>query len=103
MGEQQGTVLRDRVLGHPRSAVLLGATVEEITATDVAVWDAGSGATSRVAAGRVVLVTRLEPERSLADALVGRCAAEIHLVGDAAQPRKLADALLEGARTGLAL
>jgi hypothetical protein len=28
---------------------------------------------------------------------------ETHVVGDAVQPRKLADALLEGARVGLAL
>jgi hypothetical protein len=103
MGAQQGMVLRERVLAHPRSTVMLGATVEQITATDVVVWDAGSGASTRVPAARVVLVTRLEPERSLADALVGRSTVETHVVGDAVQPRKLADALLEGARIGLAL
>jgi 2,4-dienoyl-CoA reductase-like NADH-dependent reductase (Old Yellow Enzyme family)/ribulose 1,5-bisphosphate synthetase/thiazole synthase len=103
MGDQQGMVLRERVLGHPQSRVLLGATVEQITSDDVAVWQSEANSTSLIPAVRVVLVTRLEPVRALADAFVGRHSIETHVVGDAAQPRKLSDALLEGARAALAL
>jgi 2,4-dienoyl-CoA reductase-like NADH-dependent reductase (Old Yellow Enzyme family)/thioredoxin reductase len=103
MGDQQGMVLRQRVLEHPQAQVLLRTTVERITPRDVVVWDSATNTTSLVGAARVVLVTRLEPERGLADAFVGRPSMETHVVGDAAQPRKLSDALLEGARAGLAL
>jgi hypothetical protein len=56
-----------------------------------------------VAASLVVLASRLESERTLADELAAAPGLEIHVVGDAAQPRRLADALLEGARVAAAL
>jgi hypothetical protein len=45
----------------------------------------------------------MEPARSLADQIRGRTGAQVHLIGDAVEPRKLADALLEGARLGQTL
>jgi 2,4-dienoyl-CoA reductase-like NADH-dependent reductase (Old Yellow Enzyme family)/thioredoxin reductase len=103
MGEQQGMVLRNRVRDHPACDVRPRSTVERITATEVAVWSADANESSRVQASLVVLAPRLEPVRALADELAGDPDIEIHVVGDAAHPRKLADALLEGARVAAAL
>ena len=103
IGIQQGMMLRDRVLNHPRAQVLLDATAERIDQDAVTVWQAGIGTTTTVASSRVVLVTRLESERPLADELVGGLEIDTHVVGDAVNPRKLSDALLEGARVALAL
>ena len=66
----------------------------------VLVWDSVSGESTDIAAKRVVIASRMESSRSLADALRGRTAARVHVIGDAVAPRKLADALLEGARVG---
>ena len=101
MGIQQGMVLRDRVLRHRRSRVLLSTTVEDIRPRDVGVWTADRDDRARVAADLVVLATPPEASRQLADELDGEV--EVRLIGDAAGPRKLADALLEGARAGAAL
>jgi hypothetical protein len=103
MGEQQGTVLRERVRAHPSSDVRLNSTVEQIAADHVALWSAATNETTLVAASLVVLASRLESERTLADELAAAPGLEIHVVGDAAQPRRLADALLEGARVAAAL
>lgn len=98
MGMQQGMVLRDRVASTCRIA--LRTSVERITESAVSVWDSASGRQYDIPTERVVIAARMESCRSLADELHGRVAAEIVLVGDARQPRKLADALLEGARAG---
>jgi hypothetical protein len=42
----------------------------------------------------------MESVRSLADAIRIRIGGRVHVIGDAAAPRKLADALLDGARLG---
>jgi hypothetical protein len=45
----------------------------------------------------------MESVRSLADLVRGRVRGRVHVIGDAAAPRKLADALLDGARLGASL
>ena len=98
MGLQQGMVLRDRV--SDTCALRLNTSVERIEPHRVLVWDSVSGESSDIAAKRVVIASRMESSRSLADALRGHTAARVHVIGDAVAPRKLADALLEGARVG---
>jgi 2,4-dienoyl-CoA reductase-like NADH-dependent reductase (Old Yellow Enzyme family)/thioredoxin reductase len=99
MGVQQGMVLRDRVARS--CGVLLRTSVERITESAVTVWDSVSHRRYDIPAGRVVVAARMESRRSLADELRGRVTADVTVVGDARQPRKLADALLEGAQAAL--
>jgi NADPH-dependent 2,4-dienoyl-CoA reductase/sulfur reductase-like enzyme len=101
VGIQQGMVLRDRVANS--CTIRLRTSVEEIAADTVTVWDSESGRRSEIPAVRVVIAARMEPARSLADQIRGRTGAQVHLIGDAVEPRKLADALLEGARLGQTL
>lgn len=98
MGMQQGMVLRDRVADN--CTIALHTATEQITDSAVSVWDSISDHHYDIPARRVVIAARMESRRSLADDLRGRVDAEVILVGDAQQPRKLADALLEGARAG---
>jgi hypothetical protein len=98
MGLQQGMVLRDRV--SDTCALRLKTSVERIEPDRELVWDSVSGESTDIAAKRVVIAARMESSRSLADALRGHTAARVHVIGDAVAPRKLADALLEGARVG---
>jgi len=101
MGLQQGMVLRDRVARG--SSVRLQTSVEAIEADRLIVWDSKSGESSQIPAQRVVIASRMESVRSLADAIRGRTDARVHVIGDAVEPRKLADALLEGARVAQCL
>jgi thioredoxin reductase len=103
MGDQQGMVLRERVREHPRCTLLLETTLQDIADADVGVWDARGDRHHRVDATLVVLVSRLEADRDLADELAGDGRTEVHLIGDAAGPRRLADAVLEGARLAAVL
>ena len=101
MGMQQGMVLRDRVA--QTCAVRLQTSVETIHADRVTVWDSASGQRSDVPARRVVIASRMQSARTLADTIDARIPTRVHVVGDAVEPRMLADALLEGARTAQAL
>ena len=103
MGEMQGNVLRERVLNHPRCQVLLQTTVQDISPNDIGVWNAATGELSHRPASLVVLVARLESERTLVDALLDERDLAVHVIGDAALPRKLADALFEGATVAMTL
>lgn len=98
MGMQQGMVLRDRVASS--CTIALRTSAQEITDSGVGVWDSISGSQYDIPAERVVIAARMESRRSLADDLAGRVGTQVILIGDAQQPRKLADALLEGARAG---
>jgi 2,4-dienoyl-CoA reductase-like NADH-dependent reductase (Old Yellow Enzyme family)/thioredoxin reductase len=101
MGIQQGMVLRDRVAGN--SVVRLRTSVEAIGADRVTVWDSVSAQMSQIPAERVIIASRMESVRSLVDDIRGHTGAQVHVVGDAVAPRKLADALLEGARVAQSL
>jgi 2,4-dienoyl-CoA reductase-like NADH-dependent reductase (Old Yellow Enzyme family)/thioredoxin reductase len=101
MGMQQGMVLRDRVADA--CALRLQTSVENIGAAAVTVWDSVSGQQFDVPATFVLIASRMESVRALADALRGRIRGRVHVIGDAAKPRKLADALLDGARLGASL
>ncbi|MCW2511839.1 MAG: oxidase [Mycobacterium sp.] len=98
MGLQQGMVLRDRVA--EACDVKLRTSVESIDASHVTAWDSVSGHRYDIPATRVLIASRMESVRSLADTLRVRVGARVHVIGDAAKPGKLADALLDGARLG---
>jgi 2,4-dienoyl-CoA reductase-like NADH-dependent reductase (Old Yellow Enzyme family)/thioredoxin reductase len=98
MGLQQGMVLRDRVADA--CSVKLRTSVESIGVGDVTAWDSVSRKRFDVPATRVVIASRMESVRSLADLVRGRIRGRVHVIGDAMEPRKLADALLDGARIG---
>jgi 2,4-dienoyl-CoA reductase-like NADH-dependent reductase (Old Yellow Enzyme family)/thioredoxin reductase len=98
MGVQQGMVLRDRVAAHPNSTVHLRSTVEAITPDRLSIWRVDGDDRTQISAQAVIVVPRLAPDLELADAIRARCSAvEVHVVGDCARPRKLQDALLDGA------
>jgi 2,4-dienoyl-CoA reductase-like NADH-dependent reductase (Old Yellow Enzyme family)/thioredoxin reductase len=97
MGEQQGMVLRDRVA--EQADVRLGATLEEIRRSDITIWDSATGRRETIEVDGAVVVAGLEANPVLRDEIVADAgsAIEIHQLGDCARPRKLADALLDGA------
>jgi NADPH-dependent 2,4-dienoyl-CoA reductase/sulfur reductase-like enzyme len=98
MGVQQGMVLRDRVAEE--CDVKLRTSVESIGEDHVTAWDSVSGLRYDIPATRVLIASRMESVRSLADAIRVDNTRRVHVIGDAAEPRKLADALLDGARLG---
>ena len=98
MGLQQGMVLRDRIARD--CDVMLRTSVESIGEHHVTAWDSVSGLRYDIPATRVLIASRMESVRALADALRVRLGGRVHVIGDAAEPGKLADALLGGARVG---
>jgi NADPH-dependent 2,4-dienoyl-CoA reductase/sulfur reductase-like enzyme len=100
MGEQPGAMLRDRVLNHPgTAAVRLQSTVEQIASRHIVVWHAPSRSLETIVIDAVVLGQYRQANPDLAadltEAFDGRLT--VHQVGDCLQPRKLQDALLDGA------
>jgi 2,4-dienoyl-CoA reductase-like NADH-dependent reductase (Old Yellow Enzyme family)/ribulose 1,5-bisphosphate synthetase/thiazole synthase len=106
MGDQQGAVLRNRVANDERnSGIYLRSTVEEITRGHMSIWRSDLDESARLVADAIVVVEPRQPNRELADIVAERCgdAVEVHAIGDCVQPRKLQDALLEGATVGAAI
>jgi 2,4-dienoyl-CoA reductase (NADPH2) len=106
MGDQPGAVLRERVFTHPGIAgVYLCSTIENITPREVSIWPAPSGGAEPLGADVVVLVQRRQPNQELAAAIAARFGArvDVHQIGDCVTPRKLQDAMLEGAALAAAL
>jgi thioredoxin reductase len=100
MGDQQGMVLRDRVADL--AEVRLGATLEELGVAEITIWNSADDRQETLEIDGVVVASGLESDPSLRDEIVARVgdAIEVHRVGDCALPRKLADALLDGATVG---
>jgi 2,4-dienoyl-CoA reductase-like NADH-dependent reductase (Old Yellow Enzyme family)/thioredoxin reductase len=100
MGDQPGAMLRDRVLSHPgTAAVHLDSTVERIGTGHVVTWHAPSDRLQTVAIDAVVLGQYRQPNPALAVGLTETFGGQLPVrrVGDCLSPRKLQDALLEGA------
>jgi len=100
MGEQPGAMLRDRVLNHPGTvAVRLESTVEQIASGQIITWHAPSGRSETVAIDAVVLGQYRQANPALAVGLTETFDGQLPIrrVGDCLSPRKLQDALLEGA------
>lgn len=104
MGEQQGTVLRERVREDPAVTLHLRSTVEVVEPDRVHIWAADQNREKTIAAEAVVVVESLQRDLELADAIRAHLdSAEVFTIGDCVEPRKLADALLDGATIGSAL
>jgi NADPH-dependent 2,4-dienoyl-CoA reductase/sulfur reductase-like enzyme len=104
MGEQQATVVRERVREHPSATLHLQSTVEAIGPNRVDVWDAAADRIHSIAAQAVIVVESHQRNLELADAIRAHLgSAAVFAVGDCVEPRKLADALLEGATVGNAV
>lgn len=104
MGEQQGAVLRERVREDPATTLHLRSTVEAVEPDRVRIWAADADRDDVVLAQSVIVVESRQRNLELADAIRAHLgAAAVFTVGDCAEPRKLADALLEGATIGNSL
>jgi hypothetical protein len=88
----------DLLANHPDVTVHLRTTLERIGAGEIEIWSAAADAASTLPAGEVIVVPMLESNPALRDQLAETGAgAEIHSLGDCVSPRKLQDAILEGA------
>jgi 2,4-dienoyl-CoA reductase-like NADH-dependent reductase (Old Yellow Enzyme family)/ribulose 1,5-bisphosphate synthetase/thiazole synthase len=106
MGEQPGAVLRERVVNHPGTAgVYLETTVEKIAPGQISLWHAPAGRAATIAADAVVLGQQRQPNQELAAALAESFGVRVPIrqIGDCVNPRKLQDALLEGATVAASL
>jgi 2-enoate reductase len=76
--------------------VLTGAKVTEIRAGEVAVQTPG-GAQNALPADAVVVAAGMVARQALAHQLAGECA-DVYIIGDCRQPRRIRDAVVEGDR-----
>jgi len=91
---------RENLLGRlaQRGVTMLpGVKYEEITAKGLVITDREGK--RRILEGTIVLAAGATPRSELAEKIKGKVP-EVHLVGDSVQPRKIADAIEEGARVG---
>ena len=98
-GKQPGMVLVDRIAKDPNSTVHLAATVEHIQDESITVWHSVTCERTELPVDVVVIVESLEANLDLAHELRSRYKdqIEVHTIGDCVWPRKLQDAMLEGA------
>lgn len=96
---QPAMPMLDLLRSHPKATVELQTTVESIGAGDVEVWSAQENSRRHLEASKVIVVPKLESNPRLYECLVG-VGPELHRVGDCVSPRKLQDAILEGATLG---
>jgi 2,4-dienoyl-CoA reductase-like NADH-dependent reductase (Old Yellow Enzyme family)/thioredoxin reductase len=95
---QPAMPMLDLLANHPDVTVHLRTTLERIGAGEIEIWSAAADAASTLPAGEVIVVPMLESNPALRDQLAETGAgAEIHSLGDCVSPRKLQDAILEGA------
>jgi len=95
---------RRRLMDGLRSkkvSLLTGATCEEIREDSIRVATA-EGEKKTIQAETVIIAVGYEANKQLDKALEGKVA-EIYCIGDAAQPRRILEAVEEGYRTGLVL
>jgi pyruvate/2-oxoglutarate dehydrogenase complex dihydrolipoamide dehydrogenase (E3) component len=78
--------------------MLAGVKYEEITAQGLVISDR-EGKRRTLEADTIVLAAGAAPRAELAEKIKG-VVPEVHLVGDSVQPRKIVDAIEEGARVG---
>jgi 2,4-dienoyl-CoA reductase-like NADH-dependent reductase (Old Yellow Enzyme family)/thioredoxin reductase len=104
IGEQQGAVLRERVREHPATTLHLRSTVEAVRSECVEIWSAARDRVGSIAAEAVIVVESRQRNLELAEAVRAQLGpTAVFEIGDCVEPRKLADALLEGATVGNAL
>jgi len=100
MGLREGWVLRERLREDPRVQIRCNSTVEEIRENSVVLQSEGEHEVI-IGVDMVVLAVGMSPNNELGDALVRQsAAAEIHVIGDCLVPRRMKDAVHEGAEVG---
>ncbi|MBS1887445.1 MAG: FAD-dependent oxidoreductase [Actinobacteria bacterium] len=97
---QPAMPMMDLLANHPDVTVHLRTTVEAIGAGEVETWAAATDQAQSIPAAEVIVVPALEANPTLRDEL-GDAAPEVHMLGDCVKPRKLQDAILEGAEVAL--
>ncbi len=85
-------------LGEKKVTLLPGVKYDEITDRGVSIT-AKDGKETLIEADTVVLAAGARPNRKLYEELQGK-GIEAHLIGDASEPRRIADAIADGARVG---
>jgi 2,4-dienoyl-CoA reductase-like NADH-dependent reductase (Old Yellow Enzyme family)/thioredoxin reductase len=97
--KQPAMVLVDRITANHAATVRVKTTVEAISDDGLTVWDSVTGSREHLGAQTIVVVETLEADLDLTHRIRARFAGQIdvHPIGDCARPRKLQDALLEGA------
>jgi 2,4-dienoyl-CoA reductase-like NADH-dependent reductase (Old Yellow Enzyme family)/thioredoxin reductase len=105
MNDLPGAVLRARLTTDPRCELLLGSTLEALASGEASIWSRAHGEVRTVAADVVVVVERPQPDDVLAARLDPGAPDGFQVVeiGDCGAPRRLQDALREGAMAGAAL
>jgi 2,4-dienoyl-CoA reductase-like NADH-dependent reductase (Old Yellow Enzyme family)/NADPH-dependent 2,4-dienoyl-CoA reductase/sulfur reductase-like enzyme len=104
MGDQQGTVLREHVREHAATTLHLRSTVEAVEPDLVHIWAADQNRKKAITAQAIIVVESPQRDLELADAIRARLdSAAVFAIGDCVEPRKLADALLDGAMIGSAI
>ena len=99
MGVRPAMVLRERLSTSSHVRIIQRATIEWIADSRVGISSGGQATELR--ADCIVVGTELEPDTVLADELMaGRSLEVLYRIGDCVGPRKLQDAVLEGARVG---
>jgi 2,4-dienoyl-CoA reductase-like NADH-dependent reductase (Old Yellow Enzyme family)/thioredoxin reductase len=95
----------ERLAAHSALEAHLETTVEEIGDGELAIWSGAGSSRAVLPASAVIVVPVLEPNPAIRDALVAREGAgpEVHSLGDCVVPRKLQDAILEGATVARAI
>jgi NAD(H)-dependent 7beta-hydroxy-3-oxo-delta4-cholenoic acid oxidoreductase len=96
----EGRELLMEKLRHKEVRFITSATVKEITG-DGAVIERAGGIETITGMDYIVLATGAEPVNELAAAAAG--VSEVHVIGDAREPRQVLDAIREGSETGRAL
>jgi NADH dehydrogenase FAD-containing subunit len=90
-----------RILQARGVTMMTNTRVAEITSSGLIVTDA-SGNQQTLAAENVVLATGALANRQLAESLRGKVP-ELHLIGDAKEPRFIKEAIAEGFQVGRSL
>ncbi|MDO8490561.1 MAG: FAD-dependent oxidoreductase, partial [Dehalococcoidia bacterium] len=85
-------------LGEKNVTMLTGVRYDEITDKGVAITTK-DGKKTLVEADTVVLAAGAKPNKKLFEELQGK-GIELHFIGDACEPRRIADAMADGARVG---
>jgi 7beta-hydroxy-3-oxochol-24-oyl-CoA 4-desaturase len=96
----EGRELLMEKLRHKEVRIITSATVKEIT-PDGAVFALPCGDETITGMDYIIFAAGAEPVNDLSDAAAG--VAEVHVIGDAQEPRQVLDAIREGSEIGRAL
>jgi 2-enoate reductase len=76
--------------------IITGARATEIEGSQITL-DSGEGVQDQLTADAVIVAVGMAPRRAMAHILAGECA-DVHLIGDCLEPRRIREAVVEGER-----